>query len=322
MIKLEDYISGLLYQYECVIIPGFGGFIANYRPSRLEYDQGIIYPPSVELAFNPALKNNDGLLANFIAETEKISYTGALAEISHEVEKWNYFLLNGETVFLKNIGELTFNEDEKVLFSPYQEVNYLQDSFGFNPVKISLVNRKKTGIREEYFDRNLKTTSRINHRRNIVYYSLMAYIPILCLLWFYLISKEPFGNNDLGSFDLLKQTEINLDKPKVSENPLTPKENSGEKQSDLKQIYIDDANTRAKGLQPRYYIIGGSFGTFQNAVIFRDVLLVKKYKSEILQSGDGKYRVAYYSFEFGEEAMTYLKQVRKKENPSAWIVKQ
>ncbi len=283
MIQLEDYISRLLYLNECVIIPGFGGFIANYRPSRLELLRGLIYPPSVELAFNPALKNNDGLLANLIAETEKISYTDALTEIRLEVEKWNYFLSNGEAVFLKKIGELVSNEDEKIIFNPCREVNFLQDSFGFNPVKINTVNRKKTGIREEYFNRSLKSSTRKHKRRNIVYYSLTAYIPVLFLFWFFLISKEPFRNNDLGSFDILR-TEVRTDQPKINHKQLTPKDKVTADRSDMKQIYIDDANTRARGLQPRYYIIGGSFGSYDNAITFRDALLAKNTKVKFFKA--------------------------------------
>ena len=314
--QFDKLISKLLYENECVIIPGFGGFIANYRASRLGTDDGMIYPPSVELAFNPGLRNNDGLVANYISTAEKISYTEALVEIEQEVNKWNYILASGEAVFLKEIGELVLDDDDKIIFSPYYDVNYLPDSFGFKPLFINLVNRKKTVIHEQHFLQNTARKKSKSRQRNILVYSFTAYLPVLLLLWMYLFIKEPFKEQNLGSFDLFTTpavSKIKAAKPGV----LKEIKNEG-----LKQIYINDANSRSKGLQPMYYIVAGSFDSYQNALSLKKLLTSKKFKSEILDTGDGKYRVTYEMFEFGEEAVNYLHQIRKKENPAAWVIKQ
>jgi hypothetical protein len=34
--KIEQYISELLYKYDCVIVPGLGGFVANYKSATIQ----------------------------------------------------------------------------------------------------------------------------------------------------------------------------------------------------------------------------------------------------------------------------------------------
>lgn len=55
-IIIEKYISELLYQYDCVIIPGFGGFIGNYSPALIDPIYHTFHPPYKSLLFNINLK--------------------------------------------------------------------------------------------------------------------------------------------------------------------------------------------------------------------------------------------------------------------------
>lgn len=63
-INLIESVSELLYKHNCVIIPGFGGFITNYKPSGFEESRNLISPSSKKVAFNQLLIENDGLLIN------------------------------------------------------------------------------------------------------------------------------------------------------------------------------------------------------------------------------------------------------------------
>jgi hypothetical protein len=33
--KLDHYISQLLFRYDCVIVPNLGGFVTNYKPATI-----------------------------------------------------------------------------------------------------------------------------------------------------------------------------------------------------------------------------------------------------------------------------------------------
>ena len=75
MQTLEKHITALFRKHDCVIVPDFGGFLLNYRSSRISDNE--ILPPGKLTGFNRSLTSNDGLLANAIAQREKISYTKA-----------------------------------------------------------------------------------------------------------------------------------------------------------------------------------------------------------------------------------------------------
>ena len=124
-----NYISDLLYRYECVIVPNFGGFVTNEISAKVNHFTHTFYPPSNQLTFNSHLQNNDGLLANYVAAAKKISYSEALESIEKEVAEWK-LLLNVEVLELENIGLLKLNKERKIIFEPSNSVNYLTASFG------------------------------------------------------------------------------------------------------------------------------------------------------------------------------------------------
>ena len=68
MISIEQLIGDLLIQHNCVIVPSFGGFVAQKISAKIDFKSGKILPPSKSLLFNRQLINNDGLLANVISE--------------------------------------------------------------------------------------------------------------------------------------------------------------------------------------------------------------------------------------------------------------
>ena len=81
--KLEQYISELLYQYDCVVVPGLGGFVANYKSATIQPIQNTFSPPSKSISFNKNLNANDGLLANLIAQKEGVIFDVAIKKIDY-----------------------------------------------------------------------------------------------------------------------------------------------------------------------------------------------------------------------------------------------
>ena len=49
--KMETYISELLYRHDCVILPGLGGFITNYRSAQIHPVSHTLRPPSKSISF-------------------------------------------------------------------------------------------------------------------------------------------------------------------------------------------------------------------------------------------------------------------------------
>lgn len=141
--KPESYINILLYQHDCVIVPGFGGFVANYKPASIHPAQHTFSPPSKKIGFNLNLKNNnDGLLTAFISSQEKISYKDASRFIASTVDSWNQGLNGSGKLNLEKIGSFFFNIEKNLCFEPDTSVNYLRESYGMTEVQSPPVKRE------------------------------------------------------------------------------------------------------------------------------------------------------------------------------------
>ncbi|MFD0777632.1 hypothetical protein ACFQZF_02955 [Flavobacterium myungsuense] len=130
--KIEQYISQLLYRHQCVTVPGFGAFLTEIQSAHMHENTNSFYPPKKLISFNSHLKNNDGLLANHISKAENTNYENAVASIESEVVIWKSILEVNQKFTLKNIGELSFNVEKNLVFTPSENINYLTESFGLN----------------------------------------------------------------------------------------------------------------------------------------------------------------------------------------------
>lgn len=131
--KIEEYISELLYEHDCVIVPDFGGFVCNYAPARIDAVKHLFEPPGKRILFNKGLTHNDGLLAHTISAQLKLSYSQALETIAKEVKRYKEEIRKDKRLILDNIGLLYIDEKGSLLFRQDNKLNYLTESFGLAP---------------------------------------------------------------------------------------------------------------------------------------------------------------------------------------------
>ena len=140
--KIELYIAQLLYRYQCVTVPGFGAFLTEIQSAQLLENSHSFFPPKKVISFNTHIKNNDGLLANHIAQAEKTSYDYAVSAIEYEVLSWKKTLQENRSFSIKNIGVLSLNSENNILFTPNEQTNYLAQSFGLTSFVSPAVKRE------------------------------------------------------------------------------------------------------------------------------------------------------------------------------------
>ena len=129
-------------RYECVILPDFGAFLTQYQSAQIQENTLAFNPPKKKLSFNSQLLDTDGLLANYIAQTEMIPHEQASSKIASYVRKlWDGLHL-GETQELKNIGSFSLSADNNLLFEPTYNLNYLTSSFGLSSFTTQTVARE------------------------------------------------------------------------------------------------------------------------------------------------------------------------------------
>lgn len=144
--KLEYYIASLLYHQDCVVVPGFGGFIGNPSPAGIRSDRHTFYPPRKTILFNFHLRQNDGLLAYAVATGEQVSYGDALLRIAATVQEWEGLLDRLQRIELDKIGVLYRDATGILQFEQNLSVNYLSSAFGLELVIAPHVRREVPGL--------------------------------------------------------------------------------------------------------------------------------------------------------------------------------
>lgn len=132
MIEIARHIEVLLLSNDCVIVPGFGGFMAHHVDARYDMSDGSFIPPIRTLGFNPQLKINDSLLIHSYIDDYELSYPEAQQRIEREVTELHERL--NETGFyeLNNIGTLTKNLDGNLEFKPNEAGILTPDYYGLS----------------------------------------------------------------------------------------------------------------------------------------------------------------------------------------------
>ncbi len=128
--KIARYIGDLLYDYECVVIPGLGGFLTNDKPASIQPNTHHFRPPYKQIMFNAYLKTNDGLLVNYIAREENIAYKEAKAQVDKFVYLCDQALKSGKRINFHKVGSLYLNKKGIIVFEQDHSVNYNADAFG------------------------------------------------------------------------------------------------------------------------------------------------------------------------------------------------
>lgn len=128
--RIARHIAHLLYDYECVVIPGFGGFIAKTHDAEIHPIKHQFKPPYKEVVFNPHLRTNDGLLLNHIAQHENLTYKEAKRRLDRFILKCLKELDKGRKITFRKIGDLYSDSNQQIVFEPDLNQNYQASSFG------------------------------------------------------------------------------------------------------------------------------------------------------------------------------------------------
>ncbi len=146
---IERITGKLLTQHNCVIIPGFGGFIANPKGAAIHPGRHTFAPPYKAILFNRSLTANDGLLANALVLQHNITYSEAVARIEQFVRQTDNALRNRNKVVFAELGFLQADFEGNINFTQDHSVNYLYDSFGLDEFQSLPIDTKTTTRREQ-----------------------------------------------------------------------------------------------------------------------------------------------------------------------------
>jgi hypothetical protein len=295
--QISKYISDLLYRYECVIVPGFGGFVSNTISSTVNHFTHTFNPPTKRISFNSQLKNNDGLLANYIASSENITFEQAVSKIELKIEQWQRALQN-ENIQLNTIGILSLNKENKIIFEPTENTNYLVSSFGLEIFQSQSIKR----LEHKQEVTKLETAEHIKSPSYFKYAATIAvFLTIGALSWNSIQQKQ--------EAILAKEQQETITK-KIQEATFVIS-------NPLPEINLDVVK---KELPKKFHLIAGAFGEKANAYKKINQLKSKGFNAQIIGVNKwGLTQVSFESYTTREEAVQYLKIIRESIAKDAWL---
>ena len=323
--KIEKYISELLYRYQCVGVPGFGAFLCEWQSAQVIVAQNSFVPPKKVISFNSHIKNNDGLLANHIALQEKISYENAVSKIQTQVVFWLEKLENKESLVLENIGEIFSNSEHNFVFKPNTAINYLTDSFGlagFNSPEIARENQIQTEIASEVapqiespvsIDNTVEDETPViplngkNRTKNWMKYAAAVAI---------FASAGTYGYKMYFDYTIEQQTSI-VEK--------TVQEKINQKLQEATFVIPNPINAVDLTLEEthteKYHVVAGAFRSKQNAIKAMNDLISKGFEAHLLTENKyGLIPVAFGSFSNLNEAQNLKTEIKSKDSVEAWLL--
>lgn len=324
MMQLLEITQKLLFEHECVTIPRFGAFLT--RTYKVSIKNETFYPPKKEVTFNALLISNDGIVAHYMAQKEKISFEHALRLIDKEVSSWKR-KLHTQALIFPDIGEIRLNDSKKMEFSPYHHVNFDTKAFGLQKFtrKSLLINTPKqpkliTTMENKDKEKIMFTLDNKEAKKTpFLKYAAIGIIGIGLLGAIYY-----FGDQYVVS-QQTKQTEIAQNKIKSTVQKATFDLGAiGEIELNInaKKNYISRNPSKISQAGSGFFsVIAGSFRSLENADRLTKELISQGYKAETISiNEDGLYRVAYGRFSSKRDAINLLFFLRNSIKEDAWFL--
>lgn len=346
--KLGKHIETLLRENDCVILPGFGGFIVHPVAARYIEEERLFFPPARTVAFNDRLTENDGLLAHSYMSENQVGYHAACRMMEKAIDALSDTLAAEGEASLPGVG--TFQQDIKsnIRFTADQEIietPFLTglDAVGMSTLAALQADRElaEAAVPSQPVITTSQKTIDIHIGKRFIHTISAAAAAVLLLVLFALpMSKDQQPNMaglpmNTGSMKATTATTVSAssDSPAESRTSYYPFEtytttkeapeapSVSEEAPEAKELAEDLAASTVEAPEKTYHIIIASLPSEQKAEP-----LVKKYTDKgfpdtHLLKIDSYVRVALASYTDKDEALRHLRELRREEvTKHAWIL--
>ncbi len=317
----QQYVKELLYQHECVTVPNFGAFLTRSMNILIDTDSGLFVPPRKEVSFNSLLSNNDGVLAHYIAQKEKVSFEQALRRIEKEVISWKQ-RLNTQQLSFPGIGEIRLNKQKKIIFYPDGKINFDLSAFGLSsfyrkPIKNSnnkLFNPPQKMEKENKENLMFTPGEKEEKRKPFLKYAAIGMIGIALAGSLYYFGNQYVANEKIKSMELAqKKIKSNVQKATFDLGSVSKMNLSFNSEPEV---------VKNAPLDKTYFsVVAGSFRSIENAERLLKKLILDGFQAAFTEvNPEGLYRVAYGRFVSKREALNLHNYIRYALKEDAWFL--
>ncbi|HLO57377.1 MAG TPA: SPOR domain-containing protein [Bacteroidales bacterium] len=307
---MDDKIVSLLNNNLRVIIPDFGAFIIRQQEP-------------IVVVFNEMLRNNDGLLLDYIIKTENVEPEIAdqlLADYTNHAQR---ILDSGNTLTIRGLGDLHKDRFGKLVFS--QEIRgteadaRLHETVTAKEIQSPVVSPViiTPAAKAEENDDFPEFWQTVFSKPVINWILLIIALNLIVIFVFVIRENKSHTVKKQAAPAVIEQTVLDrladsvrsaaADTTLVYQSP--PSEDT--KESATPGVEADI----------RYFIVAGCFRDEINADDMVESLKKLGYKAEKFGKIGDLYAVSFASFNNKDEAVNELARIRKQHHPEAWMTR-
>lgn len=343
--EIERIPGKLLFRHNCVIVPGFGGFVANPKGATVHPGRHTFNPPYKAILFNRSLNTNDGLLVNEVARELKLTYNESLLAIDKFVRKADAALRERQRVVFPSLGYLQADIEGNLLFVQDTEVNFLPEAFGLDEFQSLPVVTKtdkvvqrpavkeRTTVKVDRKPLPITRARKRNNNKRVVYSGVVIALIFGAASFF--VNLGLSGKFDMASFTFTDNTKAHVEATPWPENEIP--------EIELRTTVIVDSLTNdstavAAPVEPekvtvaapapvkantggkQYYVVAGCFEEFGNAQKYVNMLKGDGITASIADKNNTRlYKVYLASFDKMSDAKNYLTTLGDSLSATVWI---
>ena len=332
MNELIRHIETLLRENDCVIVPGFGGFIASYSPAQWVESEEVFLPPVRRIGFNAQLTLNDGLIVQSYMQAKHIDFATASGQIKEAAGQLKQTLHEKGEARLGRLGRLKMDIGDTCLFEPDENgiaspALYGLDAFHIEKL-LPAVPQPAAGHPDENAGQKLPKRIPISYR-----WLQNAAVAAVAVIAFFLLSV-PVENTyiEAGSYAALSPVPHIGQQPAATAAPLPAASQETQQPTQPKAVRVEKVPahapiqaatakaTTANGKQ--YHIIIASASSRQTAEKIAEECVQQGYTRPAIIEGDGRMRVCLMSFPKKHEAYGALQRIKEKTPfKDAWVLR-
>jgi hypothetical protein len=334
---MHQHIYQLLLDHDCVVVPGLGGFLCQYRPAALDLQKGLVHPPARTIGFNKALQQNDGLLVQEVVIKEALQHKEAEEKVRLFVQETIDKLHQHGSVQLPSIGRLYMDHLKFIQFSPAPEPLPLEDSFGLSAVQVQPVMRRRV-VAEPVAGQELEIAEPspvikiTRQQRSWPYWAAASFAGLLMAgtIWINSLDTDiraglQAGFNPLSLVEKVQpQIPVSVEVSSFEEYELADGLSAAEgNPEEVEPVQLPEAPESlyipGTASAKIFTIVVGAYRGPITASEYKELLISKGYRAEMIGTpGEGLLKVVVHVD--AEDELTALRSIRRDVEPEAWLL--
>lgn len=336
MLRIITHIERLLLVHDCVIVPGFGGFVLQAVSAVYDEKEHLFNPQRKEIVFNVTLQHNDGLLSESYMQMYDVNYRKAQLMLEEDVADMKVVLQEDKKLSLGVLGSFSLGMEGQVIFHPgesdaFSVGSYGLVSFNFPQLQPVLAEREEVALLTRKRKKDILYIP-VNRKLLRVAAASAAAVALFLLVSTPVkdVNQAAYTASFVPTEMVVKSApEIKPTEEIASEETIAPEINEVKTERkvaavapsrEVKRQKITPEPAIAKPNLKMYHIVIASFPTEDQADKYIAGVDRQECKHVSKVVRDGKYRIYADKFDNREQAKSYMATLRMNEKyKDAWL---